>query len=1436
MSFYGNIANGGKTNLTFDKVYPNRTQMDLRAGTDGVFVGRFVLVEYDDNTFSYRTGFMKEDTIPVDTTETYTIYADSNCIYPYTVDENNPGEGYAIYHGDVVTVGYPNQRAFFACTSHAEDGTANFELMQLGADYANSNDYSLNYNVDKETYSDQFIDGWDSTIWQKVVENGEFKYIMVGELNSKVPRFYVKSEAPTAEPVPPHFDANSTNMDYTLHVQPNWGFRIKKATATKGEGDLISDTEVKVPYLEYNKEDDSTTTEQSYNGAIYFNKDGFDKINRNPDNDTKDEILFEPTGISGNKYYQHNPAEIQSVKEDIQELTIHLPTIGNAVSELWDLMYGDKKEDKTFKSIRNDDIAWEAVPEPKRAGVRMVNEDPNSGGFSLDDHQVETVAGCINSVHDLMGMIILEGNTSLADAKTDRIYYGKLTGSSRDGYFMKTRKNTYTPLAPEDLEGYVNSKKYMELTQYTKGEYHTKTNDNFYEELDEKPTPNTNYYDIEATPIDLKVWVPEVTPDDPEDEEVTYNHYWMDNESNYIKDIALEADPEKAYYTLELIQQTYTSDSIDADKGVYLREIYKPVPRTEIVEEDKTYYNGYLYFEILGHEVDEQGNLTDIPIYGDKVYELMPQIYDADGNPVLDENGKPTFEEAGPLNKDAIYFKTNYQIIPGTDNGELVHPLCNMDGDPFNASNMPEDATKVIFIDFDEKDAEGNAINYYFADTFEIEENEETISTTGYRKLQLVDDYDPTVIYYTIIATQETGEFEEEIPEDEEPPEEPEVTIVHYYVPEKYYYKQGNNDYIFGKEPEMVQGVEYFILSGHEAPLDVTFYEPTKYYYEKEVTTTVDGKDVVEIVQILDNDTTMKTHETNLGDNEKIIANADNLVYFLTQEAYVVNDSSGILSAGSIWNSTVDSDKIPKTLELGKLYQGEDVDEDGNEVEPGVITSEEKAKRMYEWKELDGFARTLNTIHGLILKLNQYFKFNDSFTRDRTTVQGCLNCINDIINDFAVLNPGEIAVIDEYGRIKSATLFTTATDESNEEGWISVVVDPNAIETKITIRHNDAKTPEEILGQTNDQNLIFGDTFKALSFGIDDKGHIDEAHFKEFTMRIPNLKVTDDDTKQIVTDFEVGESGQALVISRENVGNFTLVGYTGTGSTTDVGASDTVNQAFGKLQTKLNQEINDRIKAIDDLDMAEDVSTTQFISSISQTNGKLNVTRAAAGTLNLGSGYAIAETAADIDGNDSINSAFGKVAYKLKVLNGSSTEAGSVAYQIAQIVAGADAKYDTLKEIADWIINDEIGVATINSNIAKLQELVGDKAVATQIAEAITAALAGDTEGTLKYALASDLTDLASRVANLETLIDADKVADWNTQADWAEASETSPAFIKNKPDLENLVKTTTEFSYTYNETTTQLTIDGLMAYIAGLEKRIYDLENPTESDPGTTE
>ena len=93
--------------------------------------------------------------------------------------------------------------------------------------YDAETDYALNYLLDREwaaakgrKYYQEFSShqGWDSTIWQKVIESGVEKYRMIGSLNSKNPIFNIVEEAPSINPTAPHFGSNSNNMEYTLHM------------------------------------------------------------------------------------------------------------------------------------------------------------------------------------------------------------------------------------------------------------------------------------------------------------------------------------------------------------------------------------------------------------------------------------------------------------------------------------------------------------------------------------------------------------------------------------------------------------------------------------------------------------------------------------------------------------------------------------------------------------------------------------------------------------------------------------------------------------------------------------------------------------------------------------------------------------------------------------------------------------------------------------------------------------------------------------------------------------------------------------------------------------------------------------------------------------------------------------------------------------------
>ena len=113
----------------------------------------------------------------------------------------------------------------------------------------------------------------------------------------------------------------------------------------------------------------------------------------------------------------------------------------------------------------------------------------------------------------------------------------------------------------------------------------------------------------------------------------------------------------------------------------------------------------------------------------------------------------------------------------------------------------------------------------------------------------------------------------------------------------------------------------------------------------------------------------------------------------------------------------------------------------------------------------------------------------------------------------------------------------------------------------------------------------------------------------------------------------------------------------------------------------------------------------------------------------------------------------------LTTLNSNAETEGSVDYKIAQAVAAImenpDDTMNSINELVTWI-NDHADdalalsnqVTTNKNDIATLNGLVGSEAVATQITNAIAAAL--KVEGVDKYALATELTAAIGRIAAVE--------------------------------------------------------------------------------------
>ena len=457
MGFYGKVTNSSKTQFSFDRIYPSRSAMEQAIGIDaygqqlddGVFVGRYVLVEYGED----RRDYSSVDRYPSSDDIYPSVYiksvkiVDANHIYGElylnrTIDELTyekifdpndfivPTEN-KIYR--VLASNSDNLTSPFTQTTYWVGRNGQWQLLTK-----EDNAYVGNYAIDQDymlnVYGVSAGRGFDSTVWTKVYTTDNtgakrFKYVMIAELNSVVPTFDVTSDAPSLAPTAPHFDGDSTNVYYKLHVQPSWGFRVKKASPESNY--VFSSTtgmpgakleEEDTPYIESLSDEDTVWLRTEYNktlgnlehyyyskndewvrydskknpeddpiaqvgAAIYYNKAGFDVNYVNEDATSETHISVTPTGKSGHSYEGHTKS--QNIAEDIQELSISLPNIGNAVSAVWDIMYGNKEINQDNNNTYQE---FEPIKLTKTEYTKLVNslkeqynqfiEDKNEGYYS----------------------------------------------------------------------------------------------------------------------------------------------------------------------------------------------------------------------------------------------------------------------------------------------------------------------------------------------------------------------------------------------------------------------------------------------------------------------------------------------------------------------------------------------------------------------------------------------------------------------------------------------------------------------------------------------------------------------------------------------------------------------------------------------------------------------------------------------------------------------------------------------------------------------------------------------------------------------------------------------------------------------------------------------------------------------------------------------
>jgi hypothetical protein len=357
-----------------------------------------------------------------------------------------------------------------------------------------------------------------------VYEGDTPTYKLVATLNTVIPTLGLTEDAPTVNPIGPHWGTDDSNIYYNLHMQPNWGLRVKHSQADEvgSNGiDYPSDEKVDETSVVYNPTDESIVSEKNtFDGAIYFNKDGFD-VEESNHSEVENHVFVTPTGKSGKVYNLHGEEDTNC--EDIYEMGIILPALGNAVADTYDLLYGVNED--TQKRYR--DTQWKDVlAEDRDTG------DSKLGGATRD---TSTLAGCINSVHDLMGMIIHETDEDLTatgaitDADMDKIY-------CKDGKYYR-KHETY------DYEEIEYSYEPIELNKETYSPscyYYLVEGEGYFPATDSDFDENKSYFVKEFkgsfNPVDLLDYEPGT-------------QYYKDSNDNYILDLQSTATNERFYCT-----------------------------------------------------------------------------------------------------------------------------------------------------------------------------------------------------------------------------------------------------------------------------------------------------------------------------------------------------------------------------------------------------------------------------------------------------------------------------------------------------------------------------------------------------------------------------------------------------------------------------------------------------------------------------------------------------------------------------------------------------------------------------------------------------------------------------------------------------------------------------------------------------------------------
>ena len=913
MGFYGTIVDRANNFFKFDKIFNSRYEMDLAAanGTDNIFAGHFVLVQYDPDGKILSGDF-------------YTTYKDNNDIMYADIDLSSPllyttfsqvegpeeenWEQYWERYDDSIYLKIPSKDYFnlhqinyytadvigdnlawdnmivkirsslgapldtyYKCTGQDKNGIATWE--EVFSDDALYGSYFKNYFIDRDKYNlDSTVSGYDATVWEKIYDNKVGRFRLIAHLNGMMPGIQLFADAPSLIPTAPYLDSLSTDALYRIHTPTHWGLAIKQADQYEDSEQPLSDQTVSKITA-----DGLTLT---YPGDIYFNLGGAEKNNYHKnsshrDDETPNEILLTPTGESGLTYYDKDN---QPVKKDTLELSIHLPVVGNMIDDGYDLLYG-QNEDGT----RPLDINWyngNADEDIK------TNGNPKIGGKT---YSLNTMAGSLNTIHNILGQITVPLNywpsqEDITRLSSDYLYI------YNNGYYRKGKK-----IKAIDLDNnaftYTNVGKISE-SDFKGNKYYIKNGSEFFGASQWRE--GMDYYLKNINPLRYQhITLRQYRP----------NTYYLIDGENYIIDSSdpLPSYPERTYYqnirtityNPEVLYSNATGNFYNQDEnGNY-------IPAGDISPRDDV-----MYYTIQDNNIRPT---SDSPVYW-----YYPGVYyrKINNEYILIEDSMEEFDNSNYSEYWLLTFSTEpkYGL---TDDGEIIeyYPV---------VSNPPPIRVNQLYNLY-------TIVGANYRDVY-IKYNNSYIKYDNIQSIGKIDGRNPYIAPWVFYRLNITG-----------------YTSADLFIP-GVYYKKENGSYSKAYEEDWTNGIRtYYRITGIDE-VEEPFYLPGKYWYEV----------------VADEFELSETEVITLG----LVNDLNENSYYTKTQCYVKNDELNQCPRGYMWSDY--AIYVPPSI---TLYTQEEIDDLILISEFGETTSSLyglflEFSKLYEKNNED--TRNINSLRGAL--------------------------------------------------------------------------------------------------------------------------------------------------------------------------------------------------------------------------------------------------------------------------------------------------------------------------------------------------------------------------------------------------------------------------------------------------------------------------------------